>query len=110
MFLNPWAETPTVYAPIGRSVTRYDPELVVVALRVSPVAALLTVTVALGSTAPDESVTSPEISPVIFWATRGTDASIRASRTDRYNHRKQRIAILLRRKKKMQTHSTAANL
>src|SRR5579862_6284222 len=76
---------------MGRSVMRYDPELVVVAERLKSVARFFAVTVALGRTAPVVSVTSPAMSPVIFWATRELLTRITASIASRHENRKCRI-------------------
>src|SRR6185312_117806 len=59
----PKALTSTVYGPASRFCTRYAPELLVVTLRVSPLAWLVTVTVTLGPAALLASVTIPVMEP-----------------------------------------------
>jgi hypothetical protein len=46
------------------------PELLVVAVRVTLVATLCTVIVAFATTAPELSLTSPEMLPVMVWANK----------------------------------------
>src|SRR5687767_2221571 len=66
--LKPAASTRTEYRPIGNRLKTYSPELSVVAARTLFVPRLVMVTLALGSTPPELSVTVPTTSEVVICA------------------------------------------
>src|SRR6184192_2389854 len=63
--LNPFEVTVTSYVPGGRRSKRYAPSAPVVVVCSAISAVLLTVTVAFGTPAPEASVTTPAIFPVV---------------------------------------------
>src|SRR5579872_2294853 len=65
---KPFAVKVMVYEPIGRFTNEYVPAPLVTSVRVRDVCSSRTVTVALGITLPDGSVTSPVIPPSVCCA------------------------------------------
>src|ERR1700693_1960632 len=88
--LNPDCLTVTVYVPGFSSTTTYSPAALAVTLRASSVPLLTIETEALGTRAPDLSVTTPLIVPVNFWPHKGSDRARQRNRTPK----RSRIAIL----------------
>jgi hypothetical protein len=66
--LNPGNSTLIEYVPTDNDGKTYKPVAVVVSAYVTPVASLIAVTDAPGTTAPEESVTVPSILEVPVWA------------------------------------------
>ena len=66
-FLKPVRSTVTVYVPMGISETRYSPDDPLSATWLNPVALFVTLTLAPGMAAPEESVTVPAIVPRSPW-------------------------------------------
>ncbi len=64
-FLNPGASTLTMYVPSSTLGNEYSPSLPVTVVRTTPRSTLRMLTVALGTTLPDESVIVPKIVPCV---------------------------------------------
>src|SRR5215472_3611732 len=69
---NPCASTLSEYGPGGNPTISYRPDASLVALRVAPVAAFVTVTCAFGTPSPCWSETVPEICTVLICASATT--------------------------------------
>src|SRR5439155_9724013 len=65
---KPCISARTSYSPAGSAGALYRPSSLAVRVRALPVALFVTVRIALGTTAPDSSVTVPEIMPVAVCA------------------------------------------
>src|SRR5688572_16425744 len=72
---KPRSWTSTVYSPRGRPPMEYAPSAPVTVVWVAPVASFLTVTLAPGTAAPEESRTTPVTRPSPVWAKAGVAAT-----------------------------------
>src|SRR5579864_5853080 len=80
---NPCSSTRTSYCPAGNDGALKRPSAFDVRVRTKPVDLLVITTAALGTTAPESSVTAPEMVPVGVWAYTAT--LIARTRTNNIN-------------------------